>query len=298
MNGETPCRLCPRRCGVLRDPDTGKGFCRVGSTALVARAAPHIWEEPCISGTRGTGAVFFSGCTLRCAYCQNCEISHDNKGRPLSPRQLADVFKRLEDSGVHSLSLITATHFLPAVLSAFELYRPKIPIVYNCGGYELVETVRRLDGLVDVWLPDIKNQSPKLSKLLLGCGDYFEHASAAVKQMCRQSGPAQYNAEGIMTRGTLVRHLIIPGCISDTINILRFVAEELPGGTPLSLMRQYTPSARCRISGLDRRITDAEYKRALAAFEAFGLEGFVQQAESADSAYTPPFDGSGLDCQT
>ena len=169
MSEPAPCRLCPRRCGVLRSPEKGQGFCRVGSTALVARAAPHIWEEPCISGTRGTGAVFFSGCTLRCAYCQNCEISHDGQGTPLSARQLADVFKKLEDQGVHSLSLVTPTQFLPSILNALELYRPGLPIVYNCGGYELTETVKALDGIVDVWLPDIKNHSPRLSKLLLGC---------------------------------------------------------------------------------------------------------------------------------
>ncbi len=155
--------------------------------------------------------------------------------------------------------------------------------------------MKALDGIVDVWLPDIKNRSPRLSALLLGCRDYFEQASAAVRQMCLQSGPPQYDGEGIMTRGTLVRHLIIPGCVSDTVDILRFIAEELPAGTPVSLMRQYTPSPRCRIAGIDRRITDAEYRRALDAFEAFGLEGFLQEAESADSAYTPPFDGTGTE---
>lgn len=293
MTEASPCRLCPRRCGVIRPPESGQGFCRVGSMARVARAAPHAWEEPCISGSRGTGAVFFSGCTLRCAYCQNGEISHDGRGTPLSARQLADVFKRLEDQGVHSLSFITATQFLPAILDAFEWYKPGIPIVYNCGGYELAETVKRLDGIVDVWLPDIKNYSPRLSKLLLGCEDYFAYAAAAVKQMCLQSGPPQYNQEGIMTRGTLVRHLIIPGCVTDTIDVLRFIAEELPKGTPLSLMRQYTPNSRCHIAGLDRRVTDAEYARALNAALAFGLEGFLQEAESADSSFTPPFDGTG-----
>ncbi len=266
----------------------------MGTTALVARAAPHHWEEPCISGSRGTGAVFFSGCTLRCAYCQNREISHDNKGQALSPRQLADVFKRLEDAGVHNLSLITATQFLPAILEAFNLYRPKLPIVYNCGGYELVETVKALDGIVDVWLPDLKNFSPKLSKLLLGCEDYFDVASAAVRQMCLQSGLPVYDEQGMMTKGTLVRHLIIPGCVTDTINILRFIAEQLPQGTPMSLMRQYTPSSACTVPGINRRISDAEYARALDAAQAFGLEGFLQDAESADSSFTPPFDASGL----
>lgn len=293
MKGEAPCCLCPRRCGVIRDAGAGQGFCRVGSTALVARAAPHFWEEPCISGSRGTGAIFFSACTLRCAYCQNWDISHQNAGTALRPKQLADVFRRLEQQGVHSISLITATQFLPAILEALKIYRPNLPLVYNCGGYESLETVKALDGVVDVWLPDIKNFSPRISKLLLSCADYFDVAAQAVKQMCLQSGPPQYNHEGVMVRGTLVRHLIIPGCVSDTVSVLRFIAEELPEGTPLSLMRQYTPNGRCSIPGLERRVTDAEYARAMQAAEAFGLEGFLQDAESADQGFTPLFDGTG-----
>ena len=267
----------------------------MGSTAMVSRAAPHFWEEPCISGTRGTGAVFFTSCTLRCTYCQNWEISHQNKGFPQNKRQLADVFRRLEDRGVHSLSLVTPAQFLPAILDAFELYQPNIPVVYNCGGYESLQTIKALDGLVDVWLPDIKNVSSRLSKLLLGCEDYFETASAAVKQMCSQSGPAVYNEEGIMTSGTLVRHLLIPGCISDSVQVLRFIAEELPRGTPMSLMRQYAPTLHCRVPGLERVVSDREYKRAMDAVHAFSLTGYLQGAQAADSSFTPPFDGTGLD---
>lgn len=289
-----PCALCPRECAVLRTPDAGSGFCAMGTDAVVARAAPHLWEEPCISGSRGTGAVFFSGCTLQCCYCQNWGISHEGQGQRVSARQLADMFRRLEDRGVHSLSLITATQFLPAILEALSIYRPRIPVVYNCGGYERAEVVRALADVVDVWLPDIKNHSPRISRLLLGRSDYFEAASTAVRQMCALSGPPQYDAQGIMTRGTLVRHLVIPGCATDSIQVLRFIADELPPGTPISLMRQYTPIPQCTVPGLDRRVTDVEYRRVLDAALALGLTGYLQDAQSADSAYTPPFDGTGV----
>lgn len=294
MPNPAPCRLCPRQCGVQRFPLQGTGFCQMGSTAMVARAAPHFWEEPCISGKRGTGAVFFSACTLRCSYCQNWEISHKNQGYPQSPGQLADIFRQLEYNGAQSLSLVTATHFLPAILDAFDLYKPRIPVVYNCGGYESTATIRALDGVVDVWLPDIKNMSRRLSKILLGCEDYFDVASLAVKQMCQQSGQAVYNEDGIMTKGTLVRHLLLPGCTSDSIQVLRFIAEELPKNTPVSLMRQYTPMAHCKIAGLDRKVSDHEYGRVLDAAFSFGLMGYLQDAQAADKRFTPLFDGTGL----
>lgn len=298
LDRSAPCRLCPRQCGVARDADRGSGFCAMGTDAVIARAALHLWEEPCISGTRGTGAVFFSGCTLQCCYCQNWCISHEGEGQRVSARQLADIFRRLEEEGAHSLSLITATQFLPAILEALSLYRPRVPVVYNCGGFERVEVVWALADAVDVWLPDIKNHSPRLSKLLLGRGDYFQAASAAVRQMCALSGPPQYDAQGILTRGTLVRHLVIPGCATDSIQVLRFIADELPPGTPLSLMRQYTPIPQCTVPGLDRRVTEAEYRRVLRAALDLGLTGYLQDAESADSAYTPPFDGTGVPGKT
>lgn len=293
LEREAPCTLCPRNCRVLRTPERGTGFCGMSTDAVVARAAPHHWEEPCISGTRGTGAVFFSGCTLQCCYCQNWEISHQGRGVRLGARELADVFRRLEDQGVHSLSLVTATHFLPAILEALTIYRPRLPVVYNCGGFERTDVVQALADVVDVWLPDLKNVSRRLSMMLLGREDYFVAASHAIREMCRLSGPPQYDAQGIMTRGTLVRHLVIPGCTADSIAALRFVADELPAGTPVSLMRQYTPISQCAVPGMDRRVTDAEYARVLEAFDSLGLCGYRQEAESADAAYTPPFDGTG-----
>lgn len=286
------CTLCPRRCGVDRGVKTG--FCGMGESPRLARAALHFWEEPCISGTRGSGTVFFSGCTLRCAFCQNYEISHLGQGKEITVHRLADIFKMLEDQGAHNINLVTATPFTYAVLDALSLYRPAVPIVWNSGGYETVDTLRMLEGAVDIYLPDLKHVSPRLSKLCAGAPDYFEAASQAVREMCRQTGPAAYDEQGMMKKGVIVRHLILPGCTVDSCKVLDFIAEQLPQDTPVSLMRQYTPSPYCKIPGLDRRITDAEYRRVLEHFEALKLTGYTQEKESADAAYTPPFDLTGV----
>lgn len=286
------CTLCPRRCGVDRKVKTG--FCGMGESPRVARAALHFWEEPCVSGTRGSGTVFFSGCTLRCAFCQNYEISHLGQGKDISVQRLADIFKMLEDQGAHNINLVTATPFTYAVLDALALYRPSLPIVWNTGGYETPETLKLLEGAVDIYLPDLKHVSPRLSKLCAGAPDYFETASRAIQEMCRQTGPAVYDADGMMQKGVIVRHLILPGCTVDSCKVLDFIAEHLPKGTPVSLMRQYTPSPHCKIPGMERRITETEYHRALAHFEALHLSGYTQDKESADAAYTPPFDLTGV----
>ncbi len=287
------CTLCPRRCGVDRSKKTG--FCGMGETPRIARAALHFWEEPCISGVRGSGAIFFSGCTLRCAFCQNFEISHLGNGKDVSIPRLADIFRMLTDQGAHNINLVTATPFVPAVLSALEIYRPPIPIVWNTGGYETLETLKTLEGAVDIYLPDLKHVSPRLSKLCAGAPDYFDAASAALREMCRQTGPAVYDHAGMMQKGVVVRHLILPGCTGDSMKALDFIASELPPGTPVSLMRQYTPSPHCTIPGLDRRLTDQEYRRVLDHFLVLGLTGYTQEKESADSAYTPPFDLTGVE---
>jgi putative pyruvate formate lyase activating enzyme len=293
---QTPCVLCPRMCGVVRTPEKGSGFCGMGTDAVVARAALHHWEEPCISGTRGTGALFFSGCTLRCAYCQNACISHENFGKRVAAEGLADIFKRLvEEEGAQTLSLITPTHFLPAILDALNQYRPKVPIVYNCGGYERAETIMALDGVVDVWLPDFKHASPKLSSLLARAPDYPEAASSAIREMCRQTGPAQYSDDGIMTRGTLIRHLVLPGCTGDSMNVLSAIKERFPQGTPVSLMVQYTPQPGCRIPGMERKLTKKEYGRVVAFMQALELPGYTQSLDSADTGFTPPFDLTGIE---
>ena len=288
------CRLCPRLCGAKRDKETGKGFCRMGEEAVVARAAPHFWEEPCLSGLYGCGAVFFSGCTLRCCYCQNYEISHLNKGKRQNARELADILMRLEDEGVHAIELVTGTQFIPAILEALKLYRPKLPLVWNTSGYETVESLRLLENVIDVYLPDMKHVSTRLSKLLSGAEDYFSVASSAIKEMCRQTGPAVLNDEGILIKGTLVRHLVLPGCTGDSLKVLDFIKNELPEGTLLSLMRQYTPQPFCRVKGMDRRVNDAEYHRVLSYARQLELPGFMQDKRSAEREYTPDFDLTGV----
>lgn len=286
------CTLCPRRCGI--DRSVKKGFCGMGETPRIARAALHFWEEPCISGTRGSGAVFFSGCTLGCVYCQNYEISHEGRGKDVSVHRLAEIFRMLEDQGAHNINLVTGTPFVPAILDALEIHRPGIPVVWNTGGYETLETLKLLEGAVDIYLPDLKHVSPRLSKLCAGAADYFAVASAAIREMCRQTGPEQYDENGMMRRGVIVRHLILPGCTGDSIRALNFIAESLPAGTPVSLMRQYTPIPQCAVPGLDRRLTDREYRRVLDHFRLLNLSGFSQEKEAADKAYTPPFDLTGV----
>ena len=288
------CSLCPRRCRAPRNPENGSGFCGAGTLPRLARAALHHWEEPCISGTRGSGAVFFSHCTLRCAFCQNWDISHEAFGKTVSVQALADIFRRLTDEGAHNINLVTATHFVPAVLDALSLYRPPVPVVWNSGGYETVETLRLLEGAVDVYLPDCKHVSPRLSALCAGAPDYFAFAAPAIREMCRQTGAPVYDENGLITRGTIVRHLILPGCTGDSMRVLDFIRGELPPGTPVSLMRQYSPIPECRVKGLDRRITDAEYGRVLGYLKDLGLTGYFQEKSSATREYTPPFDLTGL----
>ncbi len=281
------CTLCPRRCGA--DRADRRGFCGLPDQMLIARIAPHLWEEPPISGTNGTGAVFFSGCTLRCVYCQNADISHRNEGREFSPAELADAMKRLVDAGMHTVSFITATPHIHGILKALEIYRPPVPLVWNTSGYETVETLRLLDGVIDIWLPDLKHWSPRAARLCAGAPDYFEVASAAIREMVRQAGVPRYNEEGIMLRGVLIRHLILPGFTSESMKLLTWIRDELPAGIPVSLMRQYIPCNHVSVPGLDRRITDAEYRRVRDHMLALDLPGFLQEPDSADRDFVPVF---------
>ena len=281
------CSLCPRQCGA--DRSLHPGFCGLGEEMVIARAAPHLWEEPPISGIRGTGAVFFSGCTLRCVYCQNGEISHRNAGRLFTPRELSDTLKRLADLGVHTLSLITGTPFIPRILDALELWRPPLPLVWNTSGYERVETLRRLEGVVDVYLPDLKHFTARAGQLCAGAPDYFAAASAALKEMCRQTGSPVYGEGGIMLKGTLVRHLILPGFTGESLRLLTWIRDELPAGTPVSLMRQYIPCNGVSVPGLGRRITPREYRRVRDHMLALDLPGFLQEPDSADRDFIPVF---------
>ena len=283
------CTLCPRQCHAQRDEHTGRGFCGLPESMLIARVAPHLWEEPPISGARGTGAVFFSGCTLRCAYCQNADISHRNLGRPMTVPELADSLRRLTDMGMQSISFITATPYVRPILEALSIYRPPLPLVWNTSGYETVETLRLLEGVIDVYLPDLKHRSEAMGRLCAKAGDYFDVASAAIAEMVRQTGLPQYNEDGIMTRGTLIRHLILPGLTSESIALLDWIHDNLPAGVPVSLMRQYIPCNNVSIKGLDRPITPREYRRVRDHMLALALPGFVQEKAAASAEFVPLF---------
>ena len=288
------CTLCPRNCGAERTAESGAGVCRMGTQPKIARAALHMWEEPCISGTRGSGAVFFSGCGLRCVFCQNEAISQQGEGKIVTPARLAEIFRELEAQDAHNINLVTAAHFVPAVLEALSLYRPNIPIVYNSSGYESIETLRMLSGVVDIYLPDYKYIDPDMAAMLSGARDYPEVAFAAIAEMIRQTGAPVYDENGMMQRGTLIRHLVLPGLTGDSMKILTRIRDEFPG-IPVSLMGQYTPCGRAlSISGMDRKIKKKEYARVLAHMEAIGLDGYRQELGSADGAFIPSFDETGV----
>ena len=268
------CTLCPRHCNARRTPEGGNGFCGLGSTLRLARMAPHYWEEPPISGVRGTGALFFSGCTLRCAY--------------FTPAQLAEHMRRLVNMGVHTMSFITATPFVEGILEALDLYHPPVPLVWNTSGYETVETLRRLEGVMDVYLPDLKHFSSRMGQLCAKAPDYFEVASAAITEMVRQVGAPQYDEDGIMRQGVLIRHLILPGLTGESIALLDWVHDHLPG-IPVSLMRQYVPLNGVDIPGLTRTITPREYRRVRDHMRALELPGYEQEAASASEDFVPLF---------
>ena len=288
------CTLCPRNCGVERTAESGAGVCRMGTQPKIARAALHMWEEPCISGTRGSGAVFFSGCGLRCVFCQNEAISQQGEGKIVTPARLAEIFRELEAQGAHNINLVTAAHFVPVVLEALSLYRPNIPIVYNSSGYESIETLRMLSGVVDIYLPDYKYIDPNMAAMLSGARDYPDVAFAAIAEMIRQTGAPVYDENGMMQRGTLIRHLVLPGLTGDSMKILTRIRDEFPG-IPVSLMGQYTPCGRAlSMPGMDRKIKKKEYARVLAHMEAIGLDGYRQELGSADGAFIPSFDETGV----
>ncbi len=284
------CSICPRECGAVRPG----GFCGMPENPVVSRAAPHFWEEPCVSGTdgRGSGAVFFAGCNLRCVFCQNYEISALRRGEEITVDRLRAIFSELEARGVHNLNLVTGTHFLPAICEALDP-PPRIPVVWNCGGYESLEGLRRLEGKVQVFLPDLKYSQSGLAKKLSAAPDYPRVAAAAVREMFRQTGPYVLDGDGMLVRGVMIRHLVLPGELDNTFGVLDWIAENFrPGDVLVSLMGQYTPNGH---GGPDRRLTEEEYGRACDYMAALGLlEGYTQELTSAESAYTPPFDGTGV----
>ena len=292
------CRLCPRLCGA--DRRAGRtGWCGAGALARVARAAPHYWEEPCLSGSRGSGTVFFSRCNMHCLYCQNHEISRGGEGRDVTPETLASIFLRLQAEGVHNINLVSPTPYIPQIATALKLARQRglsLPVVYNTNAYERPEALLMLKDLVQIFLPDLKYADNRLGEEYSGTRDYYAAATAAIKAMRALAPEDRFDGEGLLVSGLLVRHLVLPGQPGNTQAVLRWLAAEIGAKTYISLMAQYTPVhlAAAHLT-LGRGLTRDEYEQALEAFTEAGLEnGFCQELASASSAYTPDFNWADL----
>lgn len=289
----TPCNLCPRACGVYRT-EGQTGVCGMPDTLYVSRMAPHLWEEPPISGTRGSGTVFFTGCNLRCVFCQNRTISREGVGHPIAEDELIDRMLDLQDRGVHNINLVTPTHYTAQLARVLEKVKPRlqIPVVWNSGGYESVESLRMVEGLVDIYLPDFKYLSTDLGSAYSAAPDYPARATEAVLEMYRQVGKYR-EQDGLAVKGLIIRHLVLPGCRADSMAVLRHIAEILPpADIRVSVMRQYTPdfAMDCPHKNLRRRVTEFEYNSVLDEAARLGLEGFSQGKDAADKAFTPDFE--------
>lgn len=285
------CNLCPRKCNACRTEHQGNGFCGAGTLPVVARVAPHFGEEPCISGTRGSGTVFFSGCTLKCVFCQNYEISDGHKGRAVTPKELADCYKRLESSGVHNINLVTADHYVTAVAESLDIYKPSIPVVYNCSGYTSPKTLSILDGLVDIYLPDFKYSDDALAIKYSSAPNYVNTASAAIKEMIFQVGTPVFDSDGMMKKGVIVRHLILPSHTKNSLGVLDIIKRSYNRQVLVSLMCQYVPVNKAHdFPKINRTITRREYDKVKSALYSLGLDGFTQDLTSASTDFIPDWD--------
>ena len=292
------CMLCPRNCGVDR---TGgrRGVCGAGEHVKAARAALHFWEEPCISGDRGSGTVFFSYCGLQCVYCQNRAISRGQAGKEISTERLAEIFLELEHKGAHNINLVTPTHYIPQIAAAVEQAKKQgllLPMVYNTSGYEKAESIALLRGVIDIYLTDFKYMDEGLSGRYSGAPDYAKWAKKALKEMVEQAGEAVFDGDGMMQKGVIVRHLLLPGCLSDSKNVVRYLFETYGNRIFYSLMNQYTPvSGNDAYPELRRRVTDEEYEALIDFAVDLGVEnGFMQQGGTAEESFIPPFDNEGI----
>ncbi len=286
---KTLCNICPRECGIDRKITTG--FCGEGDEIRVARYSLHQWEEPFISGEKGSGTVFFSGCSLRCAYCQNYVISHRHKGDTVSEKELMQIFDSLIEQGASNINLVTPTHFADKISHILREYRSPVPVVYNTSGYEKVDTLKMLEGLVDIYLPDLKYIDGEKSARYSLCPDYFEYASSAIKEMIRQTGEAVFDDKGMMKKGTVIRHLVLPKNTNQTIKIIDWLKDNVPLNTYISLMSQFTPVIHNdRYPELNRRITPREYEKTVSYLYAAGFKNaLVQDGESAKESFIPDF---------
>lgn len=295
------CTLCPRNCRI--DRAAGQtGVCGQTDRLKLARAALHYWEEPCISGEQGSGTVFFSGCALHCVFCQNADIANGTAGKEITGERLSEIFLELQEKGANNINLVTPGHFAPQIVWALERAKQQgltVPIVYNTSSYENVDTIKSLEGLVDIYLPDFKYMDAELSAKYSHAPDYSEVAKMAIAEMVRQTGSAEFfdnDEEGLMRRGTIVRHLILPECTKDSKAVIRYLYETYGDTIYISIMNQFTPLAGVeRCPELNRRVTEAEYDEVVAYALGIGVEhGFIQEGETAEESFIPQFDGEGV----
>ena len=291
------CNLCPRKCNTQRKAltDSGKGFCNMGENPVIARAALHFWEEPPISGTNGSGTIFFSGCNLKCVFCQNEEISSGCFGKEITIERLREIYFELIEQGAHNINLVTGTHFIHAIAKSLKDPLP-VPVVYNCGGYEIINSLKLLENKVQIYLPDLKYADNELALKYSDAPDYFEIATNAIKEMYRQVGKCEFDENGIMIKGVIIRHLILPNNLSNTKKVIDWVNSNFNDGEVLfSLMSQFTPNKSCEIPELSRRLTQEEYNEIENYLFDSGIEdGFMQELSSANEEYIPPFNLEGV----
>lgn len=294
------CTLCPRKCHV--DRTAGQtGFCGQSDKIMAARAALHFWEEPCLSGTNGSGAVFFSGCNLHCIYCQNHTIAQGQSGKEISVERLSEIFLELQDKQAHNINLVTPTHYVPQIIHALQTAKDNgltIPVVYNTSGYENVDTLKRLEGLIDIYLPDLKYHDSTLSARYSNAPDYFAKASVAIEEMLRQTGGPVFadGEDSLMLKGVIVRHLLLPGCETDSRYLLQYLHQTYGNDIYVSIMNQYTPMPYVTdIPAFNRRITPEEYDRIVDYAIQIGIEnGFIQEGETSSESFIPAFDCEGI----
>lgn len=292
------CTLCPRECHVNRNKGR-RGYCKETSELTVARAALHMWEEPCISGQCGSGTVFFSGCAMGCVFCQNQLIATGEWGKQITVSRLAGIFLELQEQGAANLNLVTAGHYVPQVMEGLDLARSRgffLPVVYNSSGYEKAETLGMLEGYVDVYLPDFKYMDPRIAQRYSNASDYSQYAKSAIREMVRQVGEAEFDSRGMMKKGVIVRHLILPGHTKDSMEVLKYLYETYGEQIYISIMNQYTPMEKVLgFPEINRKVTDREYRRVVNYAVELGItNGFIQEGETASESFIPDFHNVGV----
>ncbi|MDP4120499.1 MAG: radical SAM protein [Bacillota bacterium] len=290
METDVICNACPRNCNAIRSLNNGSGFCKAGLLPKIARSAPHFWEEPCISGKKGSGTIFFSECVLRCVYCQNYKISSEHIGQVRSEDEFIEIIKKLESEGVHNINLVNPTHFIETIINCFSRYKPSVPVVYNSSGFEKAESIHRLFGIVNVYLPDFKYGNDKIAKKYSGTDNYTSTALMAIKEMASQTGACRFDSDGMIQSGTIVRHLVLPSNTKNSIEALNLLYD-IKDSIQISLMGQYIPAGRAgEFPEINRKITRREYEKVKQKLFELGFEGYVQELSSADSKYVPDFE--------